>query len=41
VDAKTKALLNVSENLVKSLALSNRVSALKWNLKEVLECNGF
>lgn len=41
VNAKTKAFLNVSENLVKSLALSNRVSALKWNLKEVLECNGF
>lgn len=41
VNAKTKALLNVSANLVKSLALSNRVSALKWNLKEVLECNGF
>lgn len=41
VNDKTKALLNVSENLVKSLALSNRVSALKWNLKEVLECNGF
>lgn len=41
VNAKTKAALNVSENLVKSLALSNRVSALKWNLKEVLECNGF
>lgn len=41
VNAKTKALLNVSENLVKSLALSNRVSALKWNFKEALECNGF
>lgn len=41
VNAKTKALLNVSENLVKSLALSTGVSALKWNLKEALERNGF
>lgn len=42
VNAKTKALLNVSgEKLVKSLALSNRVSAPKWNLKDVLDCNGF
>lgn len=40
-NAKTKAFLNVSKNLVKSLALSNRVSALKWNLKGVCECNGF
>lgn len=43
LDAKTKALLNVfwGGGLVKSLALSNRVSALKWNFKDVLEYNGF